>query len=111
MSPVTLAHPTDALRLTPQQIRIIKEEAVRSFGPGAEVRLFGSRTNDALRGGDIDLLVIAPEPIPERERKRIHFVARMQMRLGDQPIDVLVLDPEVKRSPIHESALATGVAL
>lgn len=99
------------MRLTPEQVRAIKEEAARLFGPDVEVRLFGSRTNDALRGGDIDLLVITPEPISERERKRVHFVARMQMRLGDQPIDVLVLDPEVKPSPVHESALATGVPL
>jgi predicted nucleotidyltransferase len=99
------------LRLTPEQVRTIKEEAAGLFGPDAQVRLFGSRTNDALRGGDIDLLVITPEPIPERERKRVHFIARLQMRLGDQPIDVLVMDPGVKPSPVHESALATGVAL
>jgi len=41
----------------------------------------------------------------------VHFVARVQMRLGDQPMDVLVLDPEVKPSPVHESALTTRVPL
>ena len=100
------------MRLTPEQVRTIKEEAARFFGRDDEVRLFGSRTNDALRGGDIDLLILTPEPIPERERKRVHFIARLQMGLGgDQPIDVRVMDPGVKPSPVHESALATGVAL
>jgi predicted nucleotidyltransferase len=97
--------------LTPEQVRTIKEEAAGLFGSDAQVRLFGSRTNDALRGGDIDLLIVTPAPIPERERKRVHLIARLQMRLGDQPIDVLVMDPGVKPSPVHESALATGVAL
>lgn len=44
-------------------------------------------------------------------RKALQLVARLQMRLGDQPIDVLVLDPETSRAPIHEEALRSGVRL
>ncbi len=99
------------MRLTPTQVSVIKEEARKLFGPCVEIRLFGSRTDDEARGGDIDLLVVSPEPISDRERKVLHYVARLQIRLGDRPIDVLVLDPTVQRMPIHEAALRTGITL
>jgi predicted nucleotidyltransferase len=99
------------MRLSPQSQRIIRESVRQVFGPQARVRLFGSRLNDAARGGDIDLLVELDEPVNDRERKALSLVARLQMRLGDQPIDVLVLDPQTSRRPIHEQALRTGVAL
>lgn len=55
------------------------------------MKLFGSRANDDARGGDIDLLVEMPTIVVEPERKTLQRVARLQLRLGDQPIDVLVL--------------------
>ena len=39
------------------------------------------------------------------------FVARLQRRLGDQHIDVLVLDPLTPRQPVHEHAMRQGVTL
>ncbi|MEN8177173.1 MAG: hypothetical protein ABFS39_00960 [Pseudomonadota bacterium] len=38
-------------------------------------------------------------------------VARQQLRLGDQPIDVLVIDPGTIKQPVHTEALRTGVEL
>jgi len=38
-------------------------------------------------------------------------VARLQIRLGDQPIDVLVLGSQTVRQPVHEEAIRTGVRL
>ena len=43
------------MRLTPTQATIIREAVHRHFGEDADVRLFGSRTDDSKRGGDIDL--------------------------------------------------------
>ncbi len=99
------------MRLTTEQVEIIKEEATRVFGPDVKVRLFGSRVDDRARGGDIDLLVASDTPIHEHRRKALRLVARLQMRLGDQPIDVLVLDPTVTWQPVHESALRSGEVL
>jgi len=99
------------MRLSNQTRRIIKETVAEIFGPASNVIVFGSRVDDAARGGDIDLLVQSETPIRDRQRKALQLVARLQIRLGDQPIDVLVLDPETKQQPIHQEAMRTGVRL
>lgn len=43
------------MRLTATQRQVIREAGRRHFG--IEPRLFGSRLNDAQRGGDIDLYI------------------------------------------------------
>ncbi|MFO8003018.1 nucleotidyltransferase domain-containing protein [Thioalkalivibrio sp.] len=99
------------MRLSQLDQETIQATVAELFGADAAVRVFGSRVNDSARGGDIDLLVESPKPVPDRRRKALQLVARLQMRLGDQPIDVLVLDPETERAPIHEEALRSGVRL
>ena len=81
------------------------------FGPAAEVRLFGSRLDDDARGGDIDLLVVLREPIADAHGKELTFVARLQRRLGDQRIDVLVVEPGRPKAPVHQVALRDGIPL
>ena len=99
------------MRLTENQQMAILEAVTEVFGTDAKVLLFGSRVDDTARGGDIDLLVHSGKPVQQRERKALQLVARLQIRLGDQPIDVLVLDPDTARQAIHEEALRTGVEL
>ena len=101
----------DAMRLTEHQRQIIRDEAAAIFGEDAVVRLFGSRLDDAVGGGDIDLLVEADTVIPDSNHKSLRLVARMQRRLGDQSIDVLVIDPDTMLQPVHEQVRHTGVAL
>ena len=98
------------MRLTPEQVAIIKQAAVEVFGDRVSVKLFGSRLNDAVRGGDIDLLLESPDVIENRMDKMLTLTARLQLRLGDQPIDVLVIDPATPRKP-YRHALATAVTL
>lgn len=45
------------MRLEPGEVKAIKAAAAHAFGADAIVRLFGSRADDARRGGDIDLHV------------------------------------------------------
>lgn len=99
------------MRLRSDQIRLIRDATHEVFGPGARVRLFGSRLDDAARGGDIDLLVECDRPVAERVRKSLRLGARLQQRLGDRAIDVLVLDPSVEPGPVHRVARETGVLL
>ncbi len=99
------------MRLTDEQVRTIRETAREVFGPGVRVRLFGSRVDDDARGGDIDLLVESETPVEDALDKELKLVARLQRRLGDQRIDVLVVDPRTRLRPVHEEALRTGVIL
>ena len=99
------------MRLSKQTQTIIRDTVREIFGSDAEVLVFGSRTVDSARGGDIDLLVRRSTPTPQRQRKTLKLIARLQRRLGDQPIDVLVLDPGTPKEPVHEQALRTGIRL
>jgi len=99
------------MRLSRQTQQIIRDSVQDIFGLDATVTVFGSRVDDTARGGDIDLLVQSDKPVQQRERKALQLVARLQIRLGDQPIDVLVLDPETIRQPVHEEAIRTGERL
>jgi predicted nucleotidyltransferase len=99
------------MRLSQHSQQIIRDTVREVFGDEAKVKLFGSRTNDDARGGDIDLLVELPSITAEIERKTLQLTAKLQLRIGDQPIDVLVIDPSTPKQPIHEQASITGISL
>ncbi len=99
------------MRLTPEQASIIKKTVAEIFGADAEVRLFGSRLDNQAKGGDIDLLIELPRPCQDRVARELRLSARLELRLGEQPIDILVVDPEVHQNPVHERALTTGQVL
>ena len=96
------------MRLTQEQLRIIKQVAGEIFGADARVRVFGSRLDDQARGGDIDLLVESDTVIDDKMKRMLRMTARLQLRLGDQPIDILVVDPNTPLNPVHRQALQTG---
>lgn len=99
------------MRLSPDQIAIIKRTAAELFGVTARVSLFGSRVDDSLKGGDIDLLVELPSHQPEARRKALTLAARLQQQLGDQPVDVLVAAPDTPDQPILRAARQYGMPL
>ena len=54
------------MRLTLQERSAIAEAARATLAAGTQVSLFGSRTDDQARGGDIDPLVETPLPMPAK---------------------------------------------
>lgn len=86
------------------------QTAKMQFGSDADVWLFGSRTNDARRGGDLDLMVVIDQPLPQKAELAARFAAELQWQLGDQRIDV-VIDDGASYMPIHQVARDTGVRL
>ncbi len=92
------------MRLTPQQRQVIREAGLRHFG--VVPRLFGSRLNDAARGGDIDLYIPGDWRAEEAVPRRMRFCVELRQGLGDQKIDVVVADRS--RSSIQIHAQQTG---
>jgi predicted nucleotidyltransferase len=99
------------MRLTDEESRAIRNCVERRLGPGARVWLFGSRTDDSRRGGDIDLLVETPQPVANAFRESIWLETDLQIALGDQKIDVILVDPRTTPAPIHRIARSTGIEL
>jgi predicted nucleotidyltransferase len=97
--------------ISPQTRSVIRQTAAKLVGDEARIVLFGSRTDDDQRGGDIDLLIDLPNIDAEKQRKSLTFVARLRRRLGDQRIDVLVADPSTPELAIYRVARETGIAL
>lgn len=101
------------MRLSEQQISVIKSAVRRHFGTQADVRLFGSRTDDRARGGDIDLYI--DSCLANADDAMVAEVAlwsELQQRLGEQRIDILVDYPTKRhRSPIYRVARERGKRL
>ena len=101
------------MRLTAEQTRAIRRTTAEVFGEQARVWLFGSRVDDAKRGGDIDLLIQPPPPWPgdaDILRRKIDFLVQLERQLGERKIDVVIEQPEDTRS-IVRIAHETGIEL
>lgn len=101
------------MRLSNFERETLKQAARDCFDAGAVVRLFGSRTDDARRGGDIDLLIETAMTDPAQiARAHSRFLSRVYARLGEQKIDVLIDFPtRQKRMPVYDVAREQGVVL
>lgn len=89
----------------------IRQTVQSGLGPDARVRLFGSRTNDSAKGGDIDLRVESDTVIEQPVLVAARIGALLQLALGDQRIDVLISAPNVPEQAIHQVARANGITL
>lgn len=99
------------MRLAEKTQAIISHTAHEVFGPDVAVKIFGSKLDSQAKGGDIDLLIEADQHVPNPRHKSLELVAKLQMRLGDQAIDVIIVDPQTKKQPIHLEAIRTAVAI
>ena len=97
------------MRLTPEQAAIILSAAAEAFGSDARVWLFGSRVDDAKRGGDIDLLIEAVQlPAVESFMRKVRFLGKLEDGLGERKIDVVIQHPGDTRAIVriaHETGL------
>ena len=80
------------MRLTQQEQAAIADAARGVLPAGSRVLLFGSRTDDLRRGGDIDLLVEAPAPMSAQQAVALstELAARLYRLIGERHIDILV---------------------
>jgi uncharacterized protein len=93
------------MRLSNEQIRVIKA-AVHECDPTARVYLFGSRTDDTMKGGDIDLLIVSAKLSYD---DKIRIKQRLMDKLGEQKIDIII-SANIE-APFIKMALNEGVPL
>jgi len=95
------------LRIDQKQHQAIKKYFLEVFKEG-HIYLFGSRTDDTKRGGDIDLYI----QTLNREKlvhKKLDFLMKLKRVIGNQKIDV-VFDKGLQRS-IDKVAQSEGILL
>lgn len=96
------------MRLIKEEINAIKT-AILQQDPHAEIFLFGSRVNDKLKGGDIDLMVLS-ETL--NLSKKITILVHIKEKIGDQKIDLKILSHlAAQTDPFYQSVKTSTVKL
>lgn len=72
------------MRLSKNEVQAILE-SVHKLDPKASVYLYGSRTDDQKRGGDIDLLIFS-DTLNEKDLTPIRW--KLYEKIGEQKIDM-----------------------
>lgn len=101
------------MRLTDVQANAIRDSAVKNFGRASRVWLFGSRVDEQIKGGDIDLYIEPEFQDPARLiDAKLHLLRDLHKKLGDQKIDVVIRREAFKEDlPIFRVARETGIRL
>jgi predicted nucleotidyltransferase len=99
------------MRLSDPQIAAIRQVVLEQAGVAATVRLFGSRLDDAAKGGDVDLLVEIPSPVADPAPLAARIAGRISRALDGRKVDVVLAAPNLKTLPIHEVARREGCLL
>ncbi|TVR70018.1 MAG: nucleotidyltransferase domain-containing protein [Marinilabiliales bacterium] len=79
---------------------------IRQLDPDAGIHLFGSRTDDSAKGGDIDIIVLS-SVLSYREKLLIR--ARLKEKIGNRKIDLIIT--ETPRTAFEKYAYKTSVPL
>ena len=88
------------MRLHPAELDAIRT-TLGALDPLGRIYLYGSRTDDAKSGGDIDLFLEASRPLDMKT------VLTTQYRLSsacDTKVDLLIKSPDEADMPIHHIA-------
>jgi predicted nucleotidyltransferase len=76
-----------------------------------QVTLFGSRAQDHLRGGDVDLLVEVAHAVDTPAVLSARLASRLSRAMDGRKVDVVLKAPNLQAQSIHQIAKQTGVVL
>ena len=99
------------MRLTNQQIQLIRHIACQTVGNSCRVYVFGSRLDDSQRGGDIDLLFEFTDVVDNPALLTAQLSARVSRAMYGRKVDVLITAPNLMHLPIHDIAVKEGILL
>lgn len=98
------------MRLTDEEVSAIKAAAAEAFGPTAVVRLFGSRVDDDLEGGDVDLHVEV-DPEPDADDRLWKLRGALWSNLAYDKVDVLISRRGIRPRGFERIAYRDGIIL
>ena len=74
------------MRVKSEQVVFLKQ-SIKKYLPDADVYLFGSRANEKLKGGDIDILVIGEKALTCQGKRNVKIA--FYKEFGEQKIDIV----------------------
>ncbi len=103
----------EKMRLSKYETGTIKKVASEIWGDNVVIYLFGSRTDDSIKGGDIDLYI---QLSTEQDTKNLvfqkaRFLGKLDLLLGEQKIDLVVKTRYNKKLSIVNTAETKGIRL
>ena len=81
-------------------------------GNSGKLYLYGSRTDDDLRGGDIDLLLVVTESTvcDELLSKKHYILADIKEKIGEQRIDLgITTEAELKQNDFYQAIFPKAI--
>jgi predicted nucleotidyltransferase len=99
------------MRLSHQQVSLIRQSVAEVAGENAHVWLFGSRVRDDARGGDVDLLLELDHCVAEPAALAASLATRVSRGMYGRKVDVVLSAPNLAKLPIHRVAMAEGIQL
>lgn len=99
------------MRLSDDQVRVIRQLALQVAGSESRVFVFGSRLDAAAHGGDVDLLLELAEPVVNPAVMAAQMSALVSRAMQGRKVDVLLSAPNLMRLPIHDIAFKEGQLL
>ena len=100
-----------SMRITENQKHAILQLARVHFGADCRVTLFGSRANNARRGGDLDLLIETSLDSLAAHNARVRFLVDLKREIGDRQIDLVVAADGATETSVIRVARREGVLL
>lgn len=102
------------MRLTTAESQGLVAAARETFGGSWSLHLFGSRLDDRLRGGDIDLVLLLPDAVSGAAAMtaKARFMVKAKAKIGDRRIDLVIASSEqALTDPFLCQILPTAVEL
>ena len=87
---------------------IFLKQLIQDYVPGSSVFLIGSRANDSLKGGDIDILVMGDRQLTGQEKRNVKIA--FYKEFGEQKIDLVSFKSD-DQSSFKDYALLDSVEL
>jgi len=99
------------MRLTKQHIKKIHQVVEGLLDEDAQIHLFGSRVDDDLKGGDVDIMITTASVVGRPAVMAARIATQIEKKLEGRQVDVLLSTPETHIEPIHIIAKQKGIQI